>query len=478
MRELLTAEPTPRRIRASQQLALFGSSVILGPPQVFAIAETGTFECADSYCGCSHVPMILARTTDYANRDDIAAMDDPAAAGWSSDGHSYLWSREVAHWSTSCRDFYCENCETVENSDSYSQCSTCESCENCCECWFCEGCEENIANTHDLCGDCERCSDGCCECVYCEGCGERCDNSFGSYCDHCDDEDEDCGDESEDCETITTYRKTSPSSGTRTFGVELENVGNHPRRQAAILRANGFTDARFLGYTKGQTHIWKTVTDSSVGRGGETVSPILCGQDGFDQLEAATLALLGNGSSVDGSCGTHVHVGCEDLTSAEIVDVALFYNRHAEIIDEIHAPSRRGRGAWSGPFSDADMDRLGSIAMERPKNFYPFSSFARDRSVNLTALPKYGTIEFRQHAGTLNGRKLSAWIRFLFAIVEAGKDGARISADLPTLLATLGHYGLPDADAAYLQERADDLSQRIAAASASGRMSSFAEDDA
>src|SRR5690606_21422580 len=81
----------------------------------------------------------------------------------------------------------------------------------------------------------------------------------------------------------------------------------------------------------------------------------------------------------------------------------------------------------------------------------------RYRSVNLTAWAKYRTVEFRQHAGSLNSRKLSAWIHFLFALIAAAQDGAQYCANLSDLLETLTRYGLSEDDAAYLTDRANAL---------------------
>jgi hypothetical protein len=36
--------------------------------------------------------------------------------------------------------------------------------------------------------------------------------------------------------------------------------------------------------------------------------------------------------------------------------------------------------------------------------------------VNTCSIPKYGTLEFRQHQGTLNGKKVVAWVQMLLAI--------------------------------------------------------------
>ena len=43
--------------------------------------------------------------------------------------------------------------------------------------------------------------------------------------------------------------------------------------------------------------------------------------------------------------------------------------------------------------------------------------------LNLEAFGRYGTVEFRQHSGTLNGEKAEAWIGLLVALVNSAKRG-------------------------------------------------------
>lgn len=233
-----------------------------------------------------------------------------------------------------------------------------------------------------------------------------------------------------------------------------------PVRAAAVVTGAGMP-CRFRDYTHDYIDQWKTVTDSSVHGGGECVSPILRGDDGHAQLSSVMLALRANGASVNASCGTHVHIGVMDLTAAEIVSVVRFYDDHHSLIDMIHVPSRRGSAEWSGPYRDNEKATLDAIAtlpdIPEDERKIRFARCERYRSVNVSSYPKYGTIEFRQHAGTLNYAKLSAWIGFLMALVDAAKDGAPRSKDLPTLLSTLTRYGLSPIHVDYLTTRALDL---------------------
>ncbi len=85
--------------------------------------------------------------------------------------------------------------------------------------------------------------------------------------------------------------------------------------------------------------------------------------------------------------------------------------------------------------------------------------YQRYRSVNLLALAKHGTIEFRQHAGTLDPDKLGAWVRFLFALCDCARfsSASETFGTLWELLSHLEGFGLSSEDASYLQGRALEL---------------------
>lgn len=52
----------------------------------------------------------------------------------------------------------------------------------------------------------------------------------------------------------------------------------------------------------------------------------------------------------------------------------------------------------------------------------------RYRAVNLHAFPRHGTVEFRQHHGSLSGDKVTAWVTFVLEFVERSRKVAK-SAD-------------------------------------------------
>lgn len=433
------------------QLDLFGGSAVYGAPRVFAL---GMAEQQCRNCGDFAVP---ERGTDRTER----AWQDarPDGEGWeAAAGYRASWVRTVASW-VACCETQCEYCDRICDSEEVYLCSNCgDCCEECCDCMWCEGCEEQRSSERFRCGECQQCEQ-CCEC--CSECGNSQD--YCECCSYCESPDCDCEEDcedSEDCERVATYSSGLERSSGRTFGVELEIVGIGTRRAAAALAANGLS-AYSAGYShKVSTTDWKSVTDASVSGGCEAVSPILRGADGFSQLETATLALLANGADVDSQCGTHIHIGCEDLSAVQLAAVVKFYDSAHSVIDTLHPRSRRGRSQWSGPHStESEHDAISGLEVcDSPETAKrQCASFPRYRSVNLTAFPKYGTVEFRQHAGSLNSRKLSAWIQFLFALISCAASGEHAADSLSGLLAQLERFGLSSEDSAYLAERAETL---------------------
>lgn len=392
----------------------------LGP---IAIGVTAEEQC--THCMFSHVRQVIL------------------GMGWEH-------GEEVPVWGFPCCESFCPSCL---ESTTDGLCERCESCESCCDCFHCDGCYEAVESLED-CGYCR----DCCDHIDCEDCGNHTDEYCGDCmcCYRC------CCCESEDSEDYwlsdmvvdLTYNEGLLKTGTRTFGVELEHIGLSIRKAAAALQAAGLP-ATAMGYSHRVMDHWKTVTDASVYRGCEAVSPILRGADGFYQLDVAMSALRANGGSVDPSCGTHVHIGCKDLSADDLVKVQEYYDAHHDLIDMLHAPSRRGNSDWAGPFSPHDKDRLSQACKSSDhKRALDGLQSMRYRSVNLAAFGKYETIEFRQHAGTLNYRKLSAWINFLFALIDAAINNERHCVSLVGLLGVLEQHGLTLEDSGYLSERA------------------------
>lgn len=429
-----------RTMPSTVQLDLFGGSVVMGPPRTFAM-PVGPIKCE---CGNVSIPRMIGYQTQYAytrpSEEDIR--------GWEFVHRYSRWELEAAIWVTcdACQ-FVCSGCDSVRDHDDYHRCSRCDYCSDCCECFYCASCCEPC-DYRDACGDCDYCSE-CCACERCYRCNYVarhgvCGDHHCDECCTCDDADDD----DSSVEIVSTYRSGMLAIG-RTFGVELEIVGIGPNRAAAIIAATGLPTAGYVGYRHDMCHVWKVVTDSSVHGGCEVVSPILRGEDGFEQLRIAMLALLANGADVDRQCGTHVHHGMPNATGAELARVVKFYDASHSAIDRWHETRRRGRSEWSGPcMRDTGILESATTCDDAKRHAAGFPRYA---SVNVTSFPKYETLEFRQHAGTLDYVRLAAWIRTGQAIINAALVGHAGTNDVATLADVLVAHGATEQDLATLE---------------------------
>lgn len=222
----------------------------------------------------------------------------------------------------------------------------------------------------------------------------------------------------------------------RQFGIELEIVGiSRETAIAALSAVNINVVSEDYNHTT-RSH-WKIVSDASVSDGFEVVSPILCGEAGLAQAEIAARALDDAGARVDYTCGLHVHFDASDLSLDHLKAIVRRYAAHEEEIDAFMPRSRRGcqnRYCKSMEFFAArDFERITSIS--------DFIDAQDDRyyKVNLQSLRRHGTIEFRQHSGTVNAAKITSWVRFLAAFIKECKNSAAATAtSLPVLSGVQG----------------------------------------
>lgn len=217
----------------------------------------------------------------------------------------------------------------------------------------------------------------------------------------------------------------------RKFGIEIEFVGAERRAVERALRAAGI-DAQVEGYNHRTSAHWKIVTDASLshrsGMTGELVSPILQGEDGFRQLETVCTVLNAiPGCTVNRTCGLHVHLDCRDMTAPEIAKVWERYATYEDQIDLVMPQSRRGQARWCRSVKEYK-DHMKRYDNKRDQAH----SMNRYHKVNLTNIASRGAMEFRQHSGTTEFRKIANWVCFLMQFVETSIALTREASSAPT----------------------------------------------
>lgn len=218
--------------------------------------------------------------------------------------------------------------------------------------------------------------------------------------------------------------------------MEIECIGVS---QAVALTAlqNAGISAEIESYNHSVRSHWKITTDSSVsdGRGMpgiEVVSPILRGEAGLAELRKVADALNVAGATANRSCGLHVHVGADDLSLEDIKTVVRRYTAFESVIDTFMPQSRRGDNNTfcksMSRWSTWEGHRLtGCDTLSQLRSSY----FDRYYKINLAAFIRQGTLEFRQHSGTVQADKITNWVRFVVNFVETSRVSVVETVETP-----------------------------------------------
>lgn len=213
----------------------------------------------------------------------------------------------------------------------------------------------------------------------------------------------------------------------RRFGVEIEFT--HPTLQlyqiAEKLRRAGI-DVRDENYNHRTRDYWKLIIDSSCGY--ELVSPPIKGRAGIEEVRRVIAQLNVIGAQVNQNCGLHVHHEATDLDMRAMRDLKVLYTKYEGAIDELVAETRRGDvNQYCHTVRRYGFDTAGSIRhakMARTVSDLIDPQYGRYTKLNFTPFAVYGTIEFRQLEGTLNGSRACAWIVATQAMINRSKDFA------------------------------------------------------
>jgi hypothetical protein len=225
-----------------------------------------------------------------------------------------------------------------------------------------------------------------------------------------------------------------------TFGVEIECFaprGNHADVFAAMrnaLAAQGLEVSMPRANRHATTSGWKVVPDVSIVPardhvGMELVSPILKGQDGIDQVLKVGAALAVMLAKVNQSCGLHVHCGSGGASVGQLRNLAKMFCLYEDHFDTLVPVSRRANNnrftrsnkTVAGYNVPDIMSKLDAARTERTivtimntgvdtRNHY--NQF-RYYKLNFQSRAMHGTVEYRQHSGSVDGVKIAAWVRLV-----------------------------------------------------------------
>ncbi len=209
------------------------------------------------------------------------------------------------------------------------------------------------------------------------------------------------------------------------FGVEMEIIleGMKISKLRNNLRERGIKISE-----PNSTHEvckgWKIVSDGSIGsttgEGYEIVSPP---SSNLDELKIVCEELDKIGARVNRTCGLHVHHDIKELKRKQILRIYNFYNKYNNIIRHFLKNSRIENGYCKDISEiiervnscESKEDLLSKIAGKGTRNYY---YHCRYYCLNLRSYLFYGTIEFRQHHGSIDFDEISSWILFTHKIIE------------------------------------------------------------
>lgn len=202
-----------------------------------------------------------------------------------------------------------------------------------------------------------------------------------------------------------------------TFGVEIELISRDTMdRVGSLIEALG---------ERG----WRVVHDGSVMSndarmfGMEVVSPVLQGQEGLERLRRVMDTLKAAGCKVNNTCGMHVHVGVRGMAPARVRKIAVAFLNAEQHFDSLvpagrlnnrycqSNTARVGRHARAA-LRDATTIRQIADVMNGGNSSHRYNQF-RYHKLNFQSFVQHGTIEFRQHAGTVESEKACAWVRLI-----------------------------------------------------------------
>lgn len=218
-----------------------------------------------------------------------------------------------------------------------------------------------------------------------------------------------------------------------TFGVEIECFlpeGQNRQTLAAAINARlGDFSASAEGYNHYTSSNWKIITDGSLGdytRGCEVVSPVLTGQEGLNKLAIVCDVLDDFGCTVNKKCGLHVHVGARDFSLPTWKNLIAMYINFEKLIDQMMPMSRRaGNNNFCRSMTTVNLNTINAansfmdliVAYRRITG-----DNVRYHKLNLAAYERHKTVEFRQHSGTVNAKKVNNWVITCLKMVQAARE--------------------------------------------------------
>jgi hypothetical protein len=301
----------------------------------------------------------------------------------------------------------------------------------------CDGCGERQDNDEGRWWNerhwCLSCLDG--DTFICDGCGERYDNDeYGDngYCEGCYNDNNDNDNENDFDEIELNFEKIK--SNTFIINPYKQYVGCEIECMNDNLPDNTFNHSE-LNKMK-----FSQIGDGSLNSNGvEFVSLAFQGDELINHISQFTNILRDRNYYVDSRCGLHIHIGLRNSLDM-IKKIFTFYNIYEKYFFDMTPHSRRNNhycqkiSARYYNINDSELDKVNSV-MKFKKLLYQTNVDKHIKSItknkycdkrycwiNFHSLFYRGTLEIRNHAGTINANKINNWFLIHLNIVNMLKN--------------------------------------------------------
>lgn len=177
--------------------------------------------------------------------------------------------------------------------------------------------------------------------------------------------------------------------------------------------------------------LWKIVIDSSIGgdESFELVSPILRGEEGLKELKKVCNVLKLAKAKINRSCGLHIHFDARNL---QINDWKNIYKNYISLEEEIDSIMPMSRRDSTNTYCKSLLYRIQTkeqafsiIDSCNTVNEISRKITGNDRyyKINAESFTRHGTVEFRQHSGTIEFDKINNWVKICSALIDKSSNG-------------------------------------------------------
>jgi putative amidoligase enzyme len=261
----------------------------------------------------------------------------------------------------------------------------------------------------------------------------------------------------------------------RKFGVEIECFGIEREELHLYFCQWGVLSSVRDLYSANDYECWTLGVDNTIiGENPvEIISPELLGLDGLSEVKRVCQILESVNLKVNDSCAFHVHWDVSDFTGWHVVQLLRLYAKFEPVIDLFMDPSRRGNKnshcqslikeggfEWMNklrPFLHEKAYQVADTFSRTQGLSTPVTSLpsSRHHKVNPVSILKYGTVEFRQHQGTLNFNEMMYWILFTGQLINRVKSGIVVNSGKASLGSLISLLKLSDNCIDWRGERGD-----------------------